>query len=720
MTDIKIVTNGAQMRAKNLEYAGSRPTQKAVKYGVGFSFVMVYMLLSVMAKSAVLMPPPMEFKNRHGADLMGGHVNITQQDISIGGPMGLTHSVGTHTSNFANFNDETKARYAPEGYAEPFRGLVEEEIYSECSGCVNKYRMNVTDGTTSTSFDTTADHQTFTPSGDSRHQLLFVSNPTNASQYHQSIIDFNRELGPFTGFIWIKPDGAVVYYPATSRIVYRAIMSHIQRPNGQVIAITTVPVGIGGVADVSTNTGFQLKYVYQYSTKTTSPVAGLPSAQAQFWSLYMPKYLLAINNTKARCPSEHNVYRPGSTPNHDNEGWTKDAVLADACPAWTSGDQWPTVAYAWPDYMPLSMYQGTASFKVTDAEGIVTEYVHTPWTTKNSNGDRYPQAWYDKTPRLTQIKKAGQTVMNYSYLTLDVGFYASTGVAIFYYDPGRPARLDASWIGNDRITYVMGEAYGHGQTPTGVLNRSVDGYQTINLVTNDPQGCIQLNDWDKTALFGSSKVGRLSWVDYKLGGKYLSFEYDTHAVGTAKSHNVTKIIEDGLETTAGGYAVCTPLNYKICNQPTWITDPKNNTTHYEYYPETGLIKKVTLPADENGIRPQTRYYYTAKSAVYLQTPEASTPQLASLPIYLLTRESRCQNTAATTNGCTDPNDEIITEYDYGPSQAGIANNLLLRGVAVTATNSQGLRETRRTCYAYDKYGNRIGETLPRANLSSCP
>jgi YD repeat-containing protein len=58
-------------------------------------------------------------------------------------------------------------------------------------------------------------------------------------------------------------------------------------------------------------------------------------------------------------------------------------------------------------------------------------------------------------------------------------------------------------------------------------------------------------------------------------------------------------------------------------------------------------------------------------------------------------------------------DEVLTTYDYGPDSG--PNNLFLRGRVVTA-DGQSLR----TCYTYDRFGNRISETLPRAGLTSCP
>src|SRR5690606_27090131 len=117
---------------------------------------------------------------------------------------------------------------------------------------------------------------------------LFVNNPSNPSLYHQSIVQFNQAIGGFTGFIWIKPDGAVVYFPAQSTAVTRAFMSHIQQPDGKVIAVSTERIwSFNSVTDVSTNTGFQLKYIYQYSSKITSPPgSGLPGAKAIEWSIY--------------------------------------------------------------------------------------------------------------------------------------------------------------------------------------------------------------------------------------------------------------------------------------------------------------------------------------------------------------------------------------------------------------------------------------------------
>jgi len=83
------------------------------------------------------------------------------------------------------------------------------------------------------------------------------------------------------------------------------------------------------------------------------------------------------------------------------------------------------------------------------------------------------------------------------------------------------------------------------------------------------------------------------------------------------------------------------------------------------------------------------------------------------PIWLLATESYCMTGAASGSGCALPNDQVLTTYDYGPVSG--PNNLLVRGKTVTANG-----QTLRTCYGHDDQGNKIWQTSPNANPSSCP
>lgn len=73
-------------------------------------------------------------------------------------------------------------------------------------------------------------------------------------------------------------------------------------------------------------------------------------------------------------------------------------------------------------------------------------------------------------------------------------------------------------------------------------------------------------------------------------------------------------------------------------------------------------------------------------------------------VWVLEAESQC----AKDGPCTS-----VTTYEYGPESG--PNNLMVRGKAVVADGV-----TLRTCYGHDKQGNKIWETSPNANPSSCP
>jgi YD repeat-containing protein len=114
----------------------------------------------------------------------------------------------------------------------------------------------------------------------------------------------------------------------------------------------------------------------------------------------------------------------------------------------------------------------------------------------------------------------------------------------------------------------------------------------------------------------------------------------------------------------------------------------------------------------NGVTPQTRYEYAQRYA-WLRDSSGGYSQAAS-PIWMQVRERFCRTTNPSGSGCTGgAADEVVTDYDYGPNSG--PNNLLLRGVAVTADG-----QTRRSCFGYDQMGRIISETSPNANLTSCP
>jgi hypothetical protein len=176
--------------------------------------------------------------------------------------------------------------------------------------------------------------------------------------------------------------------------------------------------------------------------------------------------------------------------------------------------------------------------------------------------------------------------------------------------------------------------------------------------------------------------------------------------------NLTKITYndpagEGYQILAEYPATC--ANPKTCNQAARISDAKGNWTDYTYYPESGLVKSITYPANKNGIRPQTRFTYEWKRATYYN-PASFAVELAPNEdgLWLKATEESCINSAASGDNCAG-NDEVVTSYEYNHP------NLLMTGMLVTSPDG-----TRRTCYRYDDLGNQIGVTTPNAALAACP
>lgn len=208
--------------------------------------------------------------------------------------------------------------------------------------------------------------------------------------------------------------------------------------------------------------------------------------------------------------------------------------------------------------------------------------------------------------------------------------------------------------------------------------------------------------------YSKSNENRVTSVADTIG-RTLSYTYDGRA-------NITQVTDTpagngtALVQTAVFPASCT--NPVTCNKPTSVTDARGNTTNYSYDPVHGGLLTETLPAGSNGVRPQKRYEYAQRYPWY-KNASGSVVQAPS-PIWLLVRERFCRTTAASGLSCAGgAADEVVTAYDYGPA-AG-SNNLNLRGIAVTADGA-----TRRTCFSYNQFGDRVSETTPSANLTSCP
>jgi YD repeat-containing protein len=156
-------------------------------------------------------------------------------------------------------------------------------------------------------------------------------------------------------------------------------------------------------------------------------------------------------------------------------------------------------------------------------------------------------------------------------------------------------------------------------------------------------------------------------------------------------------------------------NLKSCAKPTSVTDAKGQVTAYTYDTNHGGVLTETMPA-VGGVAPQKRYEYAQRYA-WVKNSSGGYVQGAT-PVWVKTKERFCKTTSASGASCAGgAADEVVTDYDYGPDSG--PNNLQVRGVVVTATNSSGVLEALRTCFGYDVNGRKISETKPGANLGSC-
>ena len=154
------------------------------------------------------------------------------------------------------------------------------------------------------------------------------------------------------------------------------------------------------------------------------------------------------------------------------------------------------------------------------------------------------------------------------------------------------------------------------------------------------------------------------------------------------------------------------INARFCNKPSYTVDGLGNRTDYTYSPDHGGLLTETGPADASGNRPVRRSSYVQRYPWIVSSSGGYVR--ANSPIWMLAAQKTCRMSVTQGDSCVDGSaDELITTYEYGPD-AG-PNNLLLRGVAVTADGT-----TRRTCYTYDAQGNKITETKPLAGLAVCP
>jgi hypothetical protein len=629
----------------------------------------------------------------------GNHVNVagsaisySMSDLSIGsGALSLSHSISINNNDLLNWD-----AYYP-GYKEKYQGGIRRIIYSRKNtdeiGNIPFEVVSVSDDVTTTNFIITEDGE-FEGLKDQLSTLTVVDNTT---------------------YMLTRPDGTEVRFntegtgtipsPLTTAFYPRAYMSEITYPNGFIITIHKDGDYMDSpIKSVTSNNGLQLKYVYERHTRPlvlskqgATIIPDMPS-DSNSWSKYHPVKIIALNNAVETCP-----------------------LLSDTC---EPTHDWPEVNYAWPDGMPRDFYIGDSVFTVTDAEERVTEFHSKALSKGYENGidgtANFPNLVGNYYPRIVKIINSMGSEVDYGYLNHST---ATSSPPWIFRSLSQHGVLRSSKNNNVSTSYTFGQLMVEYQA-SGTKKMSASstgGYKGVERVvktfidlSGEAPGKILtapfiIETWDKDIYIKEDVTEQVARIENKLNGTTTYYEYDTKG-------RVEVVDFDGIKTKAIFPAsYCSPKN---CNKPSQVSNQYNaflgaspvyTSTQYSF--ETGQILSVKYPANNVGKIAQTEYSYQDYYARYIDDSGSLTSSLE--PISLLASQFSCKNSNVSNGNCSG-NDKITTNYEYGSGAAG--NNLFLIGQTVT---TQGETKVYTTCFQYDKYGNQIGQSQPKAGIADC-
>lgn len=471
-----------------------------------------------------------------------------------------------------------------------------------------------------------------------------------------------------TKWLWITGNGIEVTYLDDGSIYHNKRASNVTYPSGMEIQLHyNSRGGTNGteyrVQSVTSSNGLQLHYQY---------VSDLSSSDYFDW--HRPVEITAINNAVEYC-----------------------SPTAFTC---ALSQTWSSVQYTWPGAYEGPEYGG--DFVITQPSGIRTIYTHSLYC-KYSDGTSACASNNLRISKIVESTSSGQATSEFEYGNL---FHCrGDGSTNWDCNTLREGLVTKSIKGGVEWSY----SYSIPNSPYAPLQANSNGPTNLKLMINrNTYEPYEITDYKSGNIVNLVKGSKAKSIEFPYGNS-LHFLYDNNGNITqrkevpAPNSGLTDIV-----STANYENNC--LNNKTIQKAAWVKDAKGYQTDMTYHCNSGMISTITKPGDNKGTRSQTRYFYSQKYAYYKNSSGAIAQ--SSTPIWLLTSKSQCLTGAASGNGCATATDEIKTMYSYGDTSE--ANNLFLKGITLISNG-----ETRRTCFSYDNYGNKISETQPKANLSSC-
>ncbi|HTM40966.1 MAG TPA: hypothetical protein VL177_08645, partial [Terriglobales bacterium] len=564
------------------------------------SFKKIISLSSVLLGFAVnvhavqdgqLAPPELRMLDPMSVNLQSLQTVASQETVSIGGERGLSHSISMHTNHFTN----TGGGY---GYIDKYAGNVKYVVFGTQPGVA---------GFTGTHCDTITGSQVwvmraFGPEGSEDFKVKIngvvdchITTTITSGYTYEALRDPRNVLEVSSGaLIWTKPDGTQIYYEHGGNAVSAGRLYKIVYPNGY-----TIDIDFG---NVTSNTGFQIKYEYDGNWGTLSS-----SKQSLF------------NQYRASLPYGYGMQIPGSWPDefdNANPGHVRainravDYCTTDATQ--TCGGlshSWPAATFTWPGGMPQAIYLGDSVFSVLDPAGRTTEYHYQAQDVMlmedgayagNVNGTYFPyapnQMW---SPRMVGIKSAQSSIVDrvYDYRTKFV--LSGNGGTNFWKPVSNEGEVKHASSPEGDASYSRQPRQGGEEATT-----SNSRYGTTSIEPSQYQGTISFAVVPKRGQFQYESSFRNLITEFIPTGSpepHARYDYDSRG-------NLIKITrQEGLadETVrqAGYPASCSSSTRKTCNKPLWVKDARGHQTDYPYHAASGQVDTVTGPADANGIRP---------------------------------------------------------------------------------------------------------------------
>jgi hypothetical protein len=635
-----------------------------------FVLALAAILPFAVATAVDIQPPKVQVIDRFNVNMVNGQVVQSLPTLSIGGPMGLSHSISVDANEFnfqsyrgfrhkyfgeaRNVTLSTDPYFSPQNVLRVSDSSDTAEFRYWSGGALQQSGWGLISG------------YSYVSHGDERHTLDWDTNY----------------------LYWTKPDGTVVRFSRTSppEAASSALLVDVTYPTG-----FRIEVWAGGMS-VNTNTGFQLKGFYPPDNrpldKPDKPYLwNAPPASSSGWAQSNPKYIKGINSAIEYC-----------------------APTATDCAI--SNDR-PTATFNWPAGMPRTMFLGDSQVSVIDALGRTTTYTYRAYDLAYvemqggvvATGQTLDQEY---SPRLIGARTLG---------TPDEFTYDYRNVWVTAGDP-----YWSTWDVQLQTSGVVTSATRRNLTSGyDMLGRYYDDLLTQSYGSSNGVSAVQVHAHTPNAVgaiyYANTEEGTLTYEDsarnfpsqFQPGfGPRQNFLYERGNLKRITFQQHVPAESTYIEATYP--ASCTPGTRKTCNQATGIRDARGNWTYYTYHAQSGQVESILRPADPQGIYPETHFEYQQKTAQYYNA--ANGAWISGSPIWMRTAERYCidsnYSSRALTATCA-ANDEVVTRYEYNH------NNLLMTGMTVTSADG-----TLRTCFRYDIYGRQIGKTEPKAGLASCP